>query len=212
MAAPALTPAHQPEAARPMPQPVAAMAASVARQPMEDDVETDPSRAVRSGGHRGRDRGRGYASRRSAAARLSSAGRAAAAMIRSAPAAIEEDPSVFVAPRPRAAGQPSPEALARLQAAVARPAAGRAPKFAAVRRQCRSAASPAAAAPCRGQAALWHRVADQPDGRSSGSRKRTPRPASGRAQPPVTAYEDDHDMGADQDRIEIPAFLRRQAN
>ena len=37
-------------------------------------------------------------------------------------------------------------------------------------------------------------------------------PAPGRVQPPVTAYDDDHDMGSDQDRIEIPAFLRRQAN
>ena len=33
-----------------------------------------------------------------------------------------------------------------------------------------------------------------------------------RTQPPVTAYDDDLDMGTDQDRIEIPAFLRRQAN
>jgi cell division protein FtsZ len=31
-----------------------------------------------------------------------------------------------------------------------------------------------------------------------------------RMQPPVTAYDDDPD--SDQDRIEIPAFLRRQAN
>jgi cell division protein FtsZ len=45
-------------------------------------------------------------------------------IVRSAPAAIEADPGVFVAPRPRAAGQPSAEALARLQAAVSRPAAG----------------------------------------------------------------------------------------
>jgi cell division protein FtsZ len=38
-------------------------------------------------------------------------------------------------------------------------------------------------------------------------------PASaGRAQPPVTAYDDDHEIDNDQDRIEIPAFLRRQAN
>ncbi|MEY4306248.1 MAG: hypothetical protein RIT52_2423, partial [Pseudomonadota bacterium] len=34
----------------------------------------------------------------------------------------------------------------------------------------------------------------------------------GRAQPPVTAYDDEQDHGGDQDRIEIPAFLRRQAN
>jgi cell division protein FtsZ len=36
-------------------------------------------------------------------------------------------------------------------------------------------------------------------------------PAS-RTQPPVTAYDDDMDPDTDQDRIEIPAFLRRQAN
>jgi cell division protein FtsZ len=37
-------------------------------------------------------------------------------------------------------------------------------------------------------------------------------PSAARAQPPVTAYDDEADMGTDQDRIEIPAFLRRQAN
>jgi cell division protein FtsZ len=35
---------------------------------------------------------------------------------------------------------------------------------------------------------------------------------AGRAQPPVTSYDDDHEIDNDQDRIEIPAFLRRQAN
>jgi cell division protein FtsZ len=38
-----------------------------------------------------------------------------------------------------------------------------------------------------------------------------PAPA-GRTQPPVTAYDDEHEIDNDQDRIEIPAFLRRQAN
>jgi cell division protein FtsZ len=38
-----------------------------------------------------------------------------------------------------------------------------------------------------------------------------PAPAS-RTQPPVTAFDDDHEIDNDQDRIEIPAFLRRQAN
>ena len=33
-----------------------------------------------------------------------------------------------------------------------------------------------------------------------------------RQQPPVTGYDDEQELGADQDRIEIPAFLRRQAN
>jgi cell division protein FtsZ len=34
----------------------------------------------------------------------------------------------------------------------------------------------------------------------------------GRAQPPVTAYDEEQEPSSDNDRIEIPAFLRRQAN
>jgi cell division protein FtsZ len=34
----------------------------------------------------------------------------------------------------------------------------------------------------------------------------------GRAQPPVTAYDEEQDHSGDDNRIEIPAFLRRQAN
>jgi cell division protein FtsZ len=33
-----------------------------------------------------------------------------------------------------------------------------------------------------------------------------------RAQPPVTSYDDEAEPASDQDRMEIPAFLRRQAN
>ena len=128
-------------------------------------------------------------------------------LVRSTPAAIEADPSGFVAPRPRAAGQPSPEALARLQAAVSRP--GNAPaKFA---RPAPVAATPApapaasaAAKPRFGIGSLINRMA--------GHLETNQAAPTGRAQPPVTAYDDDHDMGSDQDRIEIPAFLRRQAN
>jgi cell division protein FtsZ len=36
--------------------------------------------------------------------------------------------------------------------------------------------------------------------------------ATARHQPPASGYDDDADMSADDDRIEIPAFLRRQAN
>jgi len=43
-----------------------------------------------------------------------------------------------------------------------------------------------------------------------------PRDAAARAAPrpsaPQTAYEDDDEDLPEQDRIEIPAFLRRQAN
>ncbi len=135
-------------------------------------------------------------------------------LIRSTPAAIEADAGDFVAPRPRPAGQPSPEALARLQAAVSRPAAAAAApgKFArptsAPAPTMAPAAAPAQAAapkPRFGIGSLINRMAGHLEAPASAQ------PAS-RAQPPVTAYDDDHDMGTDQDRIEIPAFLRRQAN
>jgi cell division protein FtsZ len=127
-------------------------------------------------------------------------------LVRSTPAAIEADPSGFVAPRPRAPGQPSPEALARLQAAVSRPS-GAAAKFARPAPVAAPAAVPAATAakPRFGIGSLINRMA----GHLEAPTAATP---AGRTQPPVTAYDDEHDMGSDQDRIEIPAFLRRQAN
>jgi cell division protein FtsZ len=129
-------------------------------------------------------------------------------LIRATPAAIEADASEFVAPRPRVAGQPSPEALARLQAAVSRPSAAAA-KFARPT-PVPAAPTPAAAAasapkPRFGIGSLINRMAGHLEAP-------VPPAPTGRAQPPVTAYDDDHDMGTDQDRIEIPAFLRRQAN
>jgi cell division protein FtsZ len=130
-------------------------------------------------------------------------------LVRSTPAAIEADASEFVAPRPRVAGQPSPEAIARLQAAVSRP--GTAPaKFtrpAPVAAQTPVAAPATSAAggkPRFGIGSLINRMAGHLEANQAAP--------SGRTQPPVTAYDDDHDMGTDQDRIEIPAFLRRQAN
>ncbi|MDN4634754.1 hypothetical protein QCD71_24935, partial [Sphingomonas sp. PsM26] len=43
-----------------------------------------------------------------------------------------------------------------------------------------------------------------------------PAPTLGRAHPPVSApptgYDDEQDLSGDHERIEIPAFLRRQAN
>ena len=129
-------------------------------------------------------------------------------LVRSTPAAIEADAGDFVAPRPRQAGQPSAEALARLQAAVSRPAAA-APAARTARpapvAQAPSQVAHAAAKPRFGIGSLINRMAGHLE--TPG----TAVPAS-RQQPPVTAYDDDPDMGTDQDRIEIPAFLRRQAN
>ena len=127
-------------------------------------------------------------------------------LVRSTPAAIEADPNVFVAPRPRVAGQPSPEALARLQAAVSRPGSATA-KFGGRPEPVAAPAAPATAAGAKPRFGIGSLI-----NRMAGHLETNQAAPSGRAQPPVTAYDDDHDMGSDQDRIEIPAFLRRQAN
>ena len=126
-------------------------------------------------------------------------------------AAHDADAASFVAPRPRAAGTPSPEALARLQAAVSKsptPAAQRAmpqPQQPA-RQPAATAPKPAAERPRFGIGSLINRMAgghaDQP----------AERPQPSRQQPPMSAYDDEPELSADQERIEIPAFLRRQAN
>lgn len=125
------------------------------------------------------------------------------ATARPAPASIDQDPGAFVAPRPRSAGQPSPEALARLQAAVSKnPAA-----LAQQRGMAQPAPQPAAAGakPRFGIGSLINRMA--------GHLETNERPVpQGRAQPPVTAFDDEPEAGGDHERIEIPAFLRRQAN
>ncbi len=128
-------------------------------------------------------------------------------MIRSAPAAIEADAGDFVAPRPRMAGQPSPEALARLQAAVSRPAGGTSARSAGVAPAMAASAAIAGQKPRFGIGSLINRMAGHLEAATD-----RPGPQVARQQPPVTAYDDEQDLGADQDRIEIPAFLRRQAN
>ncbi|QYK40666.1 MAG: cell division protein FtsZ [Paracoccaceae bacterium] len=128
--------------------------------------------------------------------------RPAAPVQRAAPAAAAT-PDTYVAPRPRATGTPSPEALARLQAAVskvpgqrvAQPAAAAAP-----------AAKPAAERPRFGIGSLINRMAGH------AAEPPAERAAAPRAQPPVTQYDDEAEMTPEQERIEIPAFLRRQAN
>jgi cell division protein FtsZ len=107
----------------------------------------------------------------------------------------------YVAPRPRAAGTPSPEALARLQAAVSKAPGARVPPA----QPAAAPAKPAAERPRFGIGSLINRMA----GAATGSADPQPAP---RQQPPVSAYDDEPEMNADQERIEIPAFLRRQAN
>jgi cell division protein FtsZ len=110
----------------------------------------------------------------------------------------------FVAPRAASApGTPSPEAMARLQAAVNRvPRGDQAPQ------QQPQAAAPVAPAeaekPRFGINSLINRMTGaQADG--------TPQQPA-RTQPQVTALHQEPEQNEDQEKIEIPAFLRRQAN
>ncbi|MGB8813185.1 MAG: cell division protein FtsZ [Paracoccaceae bacterium] len=122
----------------------------------------------------------------------------------------EEDAAAFVAPRPRATGTPSPEAMARLQAAVSKNPGARAPGMAQAAAAQQRVAAPAprvADKPRFGIGSLINRMA----GHSAETQAERAAPAP-RQQPPVTSYDDEPELSADQERIEIPAFLRRQAN
>jgi len=123
---------------------------------------------------------------------------------------MQDDEASFVAPRPRTPGTPSPEALARLQAAVnkvpptgagyqPRPAA---PSMAASRAPA-AAAQPGADKARFGINSLINRMTGHA-AEPAATQRHMP------AAPQRQAYEEEQE--ADQDRIEIPAFLRRQAN
>ncbi len=126
---------------------------------------------------------------------------------REAPAQIDADAAEFVAPRPRSAGTPTAETLARLQAAVSKAPNNRVGMAVNALRPTAPAAAPRPAAdkPRFGIGSLINRMA----GHSEPLAERSPAP---RQQPPVTSYDDEPELSADQERIEIPAFLRRQAN
>ena len=144
---------------------------------------------------------------------------------------FEAEPEAFVAPRAAVPGTPTPEALARLHAAVNRaplhdprrePAAqayasrAEAPRAEAPRAEAPRAEAPRAEAsraateeqrPRFGINSLINRMTGhQPD----------VAPTTPRQQPPVAAYKETGrepgETDPDQERIEIPAFLRRQAN
>ncbi|MCC5990906.1 MAG: cell division protein FtsZ [Rhodobacteraceae bacterium] len=112
-----------------------------------------------------------------------------------------QDPAAgFTAPRRATPGTPSPETLARLQRAVQK-APENAPRP-------RPAAPQPAPEPERGSrfgiGSLISRMAGGQGGESAQTQRR---PA-----PPMHHYDEDHAHEASDDRIEIPAFLRRQAN
>ena len=121
----------------------------------------------------------------------------------------ELDSAGYVAPRaPRAPGTPSPEALARLQNAVNKGIATPGQPRAQAPMTAPRAAPPKPAAepkPRFGIGSLINRMA----GGSGGAEAA---PQAGRAQPGIGSFDDEQELSPDQERIEIPAFLRRQAN
>ncbi|SFE28647.1 cell division protein FtsZ [Sulfitobacter brevis] len=123
---------------------------------------------------------------------------------------IEAEPEEFVAPRAPAPGTPSPEAMARLRAAAqkASPEQQRAP----VQQQRQPQAGTAnAEKPRFGINSLINRMTGHGEGEAQPQRPaRQQPPVQTRATAAAPQPQDHNDP--DQERIEIPAFLRRQAN
>ena len=124
----------------------------------------------------------------------------------------EPEADAFVAPRAPAPGTPSPEALARLQAAVSKapaPAPAPAPQ---------AAPAQAAAEPAKGSRfginSLIGRMTGQGEEPAPAPQPAVQRQPSVAAQRPQVhqAYDEDQDANPEAEKIEIPAFLRRQAN
>ena len=120
---------------------------------------------------------------------------------------IDAAPEEFVAPRAPAPGTPSPEALARLRQAVHN------------NRPTQEAGVPQAEEKPRfGINSLINRMtgheqAQKPAAPQAAAPQQAPRPAAApRVQPQVSSAQPQQQPDADQERIEIPAFLRRQAN
>jgi len=110
----------------------------------------------------------------------------------------EDERETFVAPRAPSLGEPSQEAMDRLQAAV-----GRTPR---AESQARPAQSQGNDKPRFGINSLINRMTGSGGG---GDGQQTP----ARQQPPVQApHVTQDDYQEEDDQIEIPAFLRRQAN
>ncbi|WP_420863018.1 cell division protein FtsZ [Algirhabdus cladophorae] len=117
---------------------------------------------------------------------------------------MEDAPAdAFVAPQAPAAGTPSPEALARLEAAVQKR-----PGHQPVQRVEPAAIPAAADKPRFGINSLIGRMT----GQSEGAERPAAAPQPVRQQPPVQTFEAEASADPEQERIEIPAFLRRQAN
>jgi len=141
------------------------------------------------------------------------------------PSMHEPEADSYVAPRAPSAGTPSPEAMSRLQAAVSkRPEAPmhRQPQQPQVQHpgpQSRSFGAPEQPKQGRfGINSLIGRMTGNGAEEAQAEQPRHAAPASRQAaqpsrQPQVhQSYDEDQDPNPEQEKIEIPAFLRRQAN
>ena len=122
--------------------------------------------------------------------------------------AVEEPAESFVAPKAPAVGTPSPEALARLQAAVEKVPGG------AARPQ-----QPAGPTPVAAPAAPKAETSERPRfginsliNRMTGHSHEGNTQATARQQPVMGSHDPETAADPEQEKIEIPAFLRRQAN
>ena len=118
--------------------------------------------------------------------------------------ALEAEPEAFVAPRAPTPGTPSPEAMARLRAAAQRAKPTAAPAATAHPQET------VAERPRFGINSLINRMTGHVD-------QQQPEQPVARQHPPVqqqaaVAPQPTEAVDPDQERIEIPAFLRRQAN
>ncbi|SMX22084.1 cell division protein FtsZ [Boseongicola aestuarii] len=121
---------------------------------------------------------------------------------------FSHQPVAPAAPQRHAPGTPSPEALARLERVTGRPAgsmAGHIPGEA--RRPSTSAPAPVAPAEERPRFGINNLI-----NRMSGAQGGERQPQMTRQQPNVARPEPQQEVSQEQERIEIPAFLRRQAN
>ncbi|MEP1766368.1 MAG: cell division protein FtsZ [Sulfitobacter sp.] len=136
------------------------------------------------------------------------------------PSAIEAQPEAFIAPRAPTPGTPSPEAMARLRAAAQRAAPAAEQPRAAQAPVAEAQPQPAPTAqgerPRFGINSLINRMTGTAEGDAQPRAAAPSQPA--RQQPPVqsqqsaAAPQPRQEADPEQERIEIPAFLRRQAN
>ncbi|OAN73638.1 cell division protein FtsZ [Sulfitobacter sp. EhC04] len=132
----------------------------------------------------------------------------------------EAEAESYVAPRAPAPGTPSPEALARLRAAAQKANPEQQPRAAAQQQRPQQAAPAGQGGqdkPRFGINSLINRMT----GHGEGEAQAQPQQRPVRQQPPVqqapqrsasAAPQPSQEADPDQERIEIPAFLRRQAN